>query len=80
MCEHKNVVVAHYALHIEGEVGFRRGCDVCCADCDKILFDGKTDIQSAYDYIGNNKSNFNTLADFTCDNLNERYSIPKRLN
>lgn len=76
MCEHSNIAVSHYATYIQGEVGFRRGCHVYCADCDKILFDGKTDIQSAYDYIGNNKAHFHTLVDLTCDNLNEIYSIP----
>ena len=76
MCKHNNIVVAHYGLHTPEEVGCRRGCDISCRDCYKLIYDGKTDIQSVYDYIENNKSNFHTLIDLTCDNLNERYSIP----
>lgn len=76
ICEHKNIVVAHYAIHVEGEIGDRVSCKVICRECDKVLFDSKNrDIELAYQYIENNKEKIDTLMDMTCDNLNERYSI-----
>lgn len=38
-CRHSNIVVAHYAYDVKGEIGFRLSCKVFCKDCDNILFE-----------------------------------------
>lgn len=86
MCNHKNIVVSHYLVHFEGEVGNRIACEVRCADCDAILYKYKKQddnevysynkyVQEAYNYIDRNKDKFETLIDLTCNNLNDKYKI-----
>ena len=75
-CEHKNIVVAHYAYHVEGEIGDRIACKVRCKDCGKVLFESKDKgIEVAYSFIEENKDKFDTLFDMTCDYLNDRFNI-----
>lgn len=73
MCEHRNIIVDHYA---NKETSMHIGCRVRCADCDKYLFKSKEKgINLAYEYIKNNKEKFDTLRDYTCDKLNSRFDI-----
>ena len=77
-CEHFNIIVAHYACHIEGEIGDRIACEIRCKDCGKILFKSEGNgIELAYDFIEKNKIRIKTLFDMTCDSLNERFNIPE---
>lgn len=49
MCEHKNIIVTHYANE---ETKMHIGCRVRCIDCDEILFKTKDKGKElAYDYI-----------------------------
>ena len=86
MCSHKNIVVAHYGVHFDGEIGDRIVCKIRCRDCDSVIYQyDKKDakevysyskyVQEAYDYIDRNKDKFETLIDLTCDNLNDKYKI-----
>lgn len=73
MCEHKNIVVTHYANE---ETNNRIGCRVRCDDCDEMLFKTKDKgIKLAYDFIEKNKNKFDTLIDLTCDELNSKFNI-----
>ncbi|MFQ6896473.1 MAG: hypothetical protein ACLRSH_06655 [Turicibacter sp.] len=73
MCEHKNIVVAHYANE---ETNNRIGCRVRCIDCDEMLFETKDKgVKLAYDFIKENKNKFDTLIDLTCDELNGKFNI-----
>ena len=72
-CEHKNIIVGHYANE---ETEMYIGCRVRCAECDKILFKTKgKEKELAYKYIEENKYKFDTLDDWTCDELNKRFGI-----
>ncbi|MGL5751989.1 MAG: hypothetical protein ACRCXT_15765 [Paraclostridium sp.] len=73
MCEHKNIIVIHYANE---ETEMHIGCKVRCIDCEEVLFktEGKKK-ELAYEYIEKNKDKFDTLDDFTCDGLNKRFGI-----
>ena len=86
MCSHKNIIVAHYGVHFEGEIGDRIACEIRCKDCNTIVYQyDKKEVkevysynkyvQGVYDYIDKNKDKFETLIDLTCDNLNDRYKI-----
>lgn len=78
MCEHKNIIVAHYA---NDETNMRIGCRIRCVDCDKYLFKSKDGgINLAYRYLEKNKNKFDTLIDYTCDNLNDRFNIKSGFN
>lgn len=73
MCEHKNIMVVHYANE---ETKMYVGCRVRCIDCDTYLFKSKDKgYKLAYEYIEKNKNKFNTLLDYTCDELNYRFNI-----
>lgn len=73
MCEHKNIVVAHYS---DEETNNRIGCRVRCDDCDEMLFKTKDKgVKLAYDFIEANKNKFDTLIDLTCDELNIKFNI-----
>lgn len=78
MCEHKNIIVTHYANE---ETKMHIGCRVRCIDCDEMLFKTKDKgIDLAYEYIERNKGRFDTLDDFTCDELNNRFGIKESNN
>ena len=78
MCKHKNIVVIHYAN--EETNGFM-GCEVRCYDCDTYLFKSKDKgYKLAYEYIENNKDKFDTLFDYTCDDLNKKFNIKNGFN
>ena len=78
MCEHKNIIVAHYAN--EETNGFI-GCRVRCDDCGVYLFRSKDKgYKLAYEYIENNKDKFDTLFDLTEDSLNDRFNIKDGFN
>lgn len=73
MCEHKNIIVTHYANE---ETEMFIGCRVRCIDCDEMLFEAKgKEKELAYEYIEKNKDEFDTLDDWTCDELNSRFGI-----
>ncbi len=73
MCEHKNIIVLHY---VNEEAEMFIGCKVRCIDCDEILFKTKgKEKELAYDYIEKNKDKFDTLDDWTCDGLNDKFGI-----
>lgn len=73
MCEHKNIIVTHYANE---ETKMFIGCRVRCLDCDEMLFKTKgKEKELAYKYIESNKESFDTLDDWTCDDLNDRFGI-----
>ena len=75
-CEHKNIIVAHYAYHVKGEIGDRTSCKVRCKDCGKVLFESKDKgVEVSYNYIEENKDKFESLLDMTCDSLNKRFNI-----
>lgn len=81
MCKHGNIIVTHYAFHVEGEPWDRIACEIKCADCDYILI--KSDdlgVEVSYEYIKNNKDNINSLIDLTCDKLNSKYNIKDGLS
>lgn len=65
--------------YVSKETDMFIGCRVRCINCGELLFKTKDkEKELAYGYIEKNKDKFDSLDDWTCDGLNNRFNIKEK--